>query len=521
MAALPGKGRGGTLTMSLAYSAKTPSNYRLPLMLMAGFSAIILGLIIATELRVLLIPLVGVIVAIFLLMVPMEWVVLFQVSLSLVVAGFATYLANGSAEPQWVAYLMGWMLYARLILHQVSAGNTDRVRIANFLIPLSVFFLIVMATTAIARTPIFQAFVASKEYLSLWSLLLIFSTLSVTHDTVQKVWKLVLIIAVLQLPVTLYQYFFVYSTKGDSGTGSWLWAWDAVSGTFGGSKAGGPQGYVAAFLIVHALLAFELARHKLLADWWFWAITASCLVFIVLAEVKVVVGLLPIMFGLMYWRELIRHPLALLCSLLGLAFFVAALPKFYELIHYSNLGQLGFTSTQTDTVKMLEEWFDPYWKNQVTGELGRITQFTYWWRYNGWHDWYHTLLGYGMGSTQGGRFAKGVLVLQYAYTLDGTVTSTLLWETGLLGTLSYVAMLLVASRLSAKLARVDGIPLFDRIVLRMNSAGLVVFILLISYNAAPIRVPSVQVWMILMLGHAAYWYAKTDPRCFPQRKAAE
>ncbi len=121
----------------------------------------------------------------------------------------------------------------------------------------------------------------------------------------------------------------------------------------------------------------------------------------------------------------------------------------------------------------------------------------------------------------GGRFAKGVLVLQYAYTLDGTVTSTLLWETGLLGTLSYVAMLLVASRLSAKLARVDGIPLFDRIVLRMNSAGLVVFILLISYNAAPIRVPSVQVWMILMLGHAAYWYAKTDPRCFPQRKAAE
>lgn len=351
----------------------------------------------------------------------------------------------------WLFSMLGFFLLAGGFLTLLTT------RKAAFPLPGFVTLLLVMmgvsvATSLFSEGGLVEVFAGTKRTYQLLGLTLAIALMPVDKAAYKRfgTWlKFLFLVALIQLPVAIFERIVLVPKRVGMGNG--VVPIDIVSGTFEASlEGGGSSSVMCIFLIVVLAYVFSAWREKLIG-------TGRMVIFALLlggplfvGETKLVLVLLPTMFVLVFATQIRRNPVVaglamaiaggLVVVLAWVYFSVFAVQnmtpeqQFQKAIDY-NFGSVGY--------------YDRY-------SLNRTTATTFWVRQHGFDQPVETIFGHGIGSSYSGAasLAPGHLNRRYPFmAINLTGLSTLLWDTGLLGTALFLSALLAAWRASARLMK--------------------------------------------------------------------
>ncbi len=460
------------------------------------FMSVLSGVIAATGNLYLIIILLALFGSFFILAAPVAWIIWIIFWAAFLITGPTAYFLKYT-QFQWLTTLMSVMLMFPVLRHLLF-GNKNSVLstpISNYLFWPVIFLLLVAFSTVIDQPKLSEFVNASRHYFLMWPLMLVFMLGLVRQEMVAQLWKALIIVAILQLPMALYQYFVVAQKRAGFAP------WDAVIGTFHGNiEGGGESAGMGIMLLIAMLTAIALWRGGKLNGVWVALVVAAGLGTMALAEIKGVVLLLPVVIGLYYRREFLRRPLESIMVLVVVFLLVGGLFAAYEKLHYKH------TVKQASTYEHILIQLDPELRSSGGDQIGRISNLISWLDINVKNgDLQHSLFGYGMGATFVSRIGAGELVHRFSYQPNITSSIILLWETGILGHLAFVAVLLSGARTSERAAKNESIPEIHRILLRVGTVGLLLLAVTLLYRNFHIYSNPIQFLMMLMLGQGAYW----------------
>jgi hypothetical protein len=435
----------------------------------------------------------------------------------------------GFTQILWVFFVASFFVFVGSLVVEDNIYNNllDLNNTPTFLFYMLAFFVVILLSVMINYSNIVSAVLSLRWYFFVWPVMFVFMLGGHGLKLVDRVWGGLLLVAALQFPVTLLQYFFVsLSSKRDS-------PWDAVVGTFPGSIDGGGQSAaMGLFVVIMLLAAYALWRAGKISTNRVLIQAVCCVMTLVFAEVKAVVLLLPLLFVLYYGRDVFRRPVESGLPVLAAICVTVLLLSAYEPIHYDQIKKDRVTNIDTGK-KAFEGWVgavNP--EKKITGvnvkhadrtaferilsnvnpdkksvnEIGRVSHLILWGEKNLISkDILHSLFGYGIGTTQVSSVWSGEVAKLYPYSMDISSSVILLWETGLVGHLVFVLMLLYAARESARLSRSDFIPSLYKIFLRVGRVALLLLIITFPYQNFVLRSVPMQLLLALFLGQILYW----------------
>lgn len=403
----------------------------------------------------------------------------------------------------WLPYGLGLLLFIRLPGSYLTSPFASKKYLGIPLLPAVLSFVVLVFVSIGFNLPsAIQAVVGGKNLLVLWSIYLAIALFSVSPEQIEKLFKWLIPLAFIQLPFVLYQYFFVASKRSNRG-GSFGVSWDAIVGSFGGDpNSGGASGVMAFALIMACLLGIALWRKKLFSSVGLISVVIVAGFCIALAEVKVVVVLLPLGVSIIALPFLLKRPLAALAALAVTFTLMLGLLYGYDNMHYAQAGQQS--KSLSDLIdKAFGYSLDADFINFQTGEMGRMAAIAFWWNEGFLPDLLHGLFGYGPGSSRISTIAIGEMASRYPFGIDRSAATQLLWDVGLLGFLSFSSILLLGSIKAYRLAlRQDSLPK-RQAMLEMTSAMLFLMFVMLPYGRELLEVPAMGVFMMIGLGYVA------------------
>jgi hypothetical protein len=444
---------------------------------------------------------VAVVIALLSMILPVRHLIVLLFVTAFLIMGQAMYFA-GIAKAFWMPLMLGMVLLIRLPA-ELMRRNPELPNQAPFQpmqsaavrVAIAVYFSTLVATALINLNPGLQIFVSGKEYVFLWGLYLVIATGLVHPSLLQKIWNALPWLLPLQLPFIFYQRFFVAARRLGLKIGA---AWDAVVGAFGGDpQSGGMSGAMGIFVVIFMTLSIVRWRKSLLPAWQCAVFVASGLIAILLAEVKFAVLVLPIAIAVAYLREFLRRPVMALGAMIVSGALAAGLLYAYDL-QYSD-SHTGTRDTYAET--MFTSSFSGDFVNMETGEMGRVAAITFWGSEQ--KNVVETLIGHGMGSSRKGGTVVGEAAKRYPFDIARSSLAILLWETGLIGTLVFIVILLGGAARAYVLADNEALPEHERAVLNGIAAGFCIIFMGLPYNTDALYSPQIQCLMMLSLGQIA------------------
>lgn len=438
------------------------------------------------------------------IVMPLEWLVTGCFVLAAIVAGSIEYFAKVT-QAFWLPYLMGMLFALRGVVERMrltpASARPDgmRPRAPHGLHPIvawaMLFFVVSIFTTVIALPPLTQVVVAAKNYYFLWGIFLVLLWSPWQVEATHRFWNTVIWVACLQWPVVLYQRFVVASKRKDAA------AWDAIVGTFGGDPEGG--GHSAAMALVACIaitaIVFRMREKRLRAIYGMPMILLSLLP-IALAEVKAAFIWLALAFVLFFARQVVREPVKALTTLfIGMA-LLGGLGFIYKTTFYEGNGGSG--SSLSDIYdKQIKYSIDPNEYSSGYRRLGRVTALVYWWQRNDISgDPMHALIGNGLGSVRSSSsLGMGELAQKMTIQVDISAASTLLWDAGLLGALSFAAMMLAGVSAGIRQSRSRSLSPEWRESSFLAAATLAMCAIGLIYNRDSIDTPSIEIIVMFCL----------------------
>lgn len=467
------------------------------------FFAALSGAVVAFGSKVLILPILAIMGLAAVLAMPASWTLWLMFIALFVVLGPVVYFSHFT-QLQWLPPLMGTIFLFHIVIHTMRDKSPRTARVLpGFIYLLITFLLLAIFATAIDVPELPELINASRFYLFMWPVMLVFMLGIVQPATIERVWKAVLAVTVLQLPVAAYQYFFVAKRS------SRLSPWDAVVGTFPGNiEGGGQSAAMGLMLLVTMLLAIALWRKKKLHGLWATLVVSAGLVVLALAEVKAVVLLLPFVVAVYYRRELLKRPLESVLSMVLAGVLMAALFVGYQRLHYDETTHsTSNPNLPTTTTDRILRALSPDTESKDEHQIGRVTHLVLWWDFNVKQgDLQHSLFGYGIGATQTSNLGTGEIARRFPYPMDVSTSTILLWETGLLGHLLFIAILASGAWLSGRLANDMVVPELEQVFLRVGAVGLFLVALTLPYKDYAMHSIPIQFLVMLMLGQAGYWF---------------
>lgn len=445
--------------------------------------------------------LIGALAGTFLFLLDNERLMLLLGILVFLVIGQLMYFARIN-QALWIPYGLGVLLFLRLPGAWV-ANPLARSRFGLPLaLPLCLFLLLIVVSAVVNTAPLLQVVVGAKGMVLLWSVYLLLALFAVPFSTLERGLRLLFVLVVLQIPLVLYQLLVVVPTRSNAG-GRHGVSWDAIVGTFGGDpQGGGASGSMAYILVLAMILALSLRRYRQISTLSCAAVWTLALLVIGVAEVKVVVVLLPIGIATLFWREVYRRPvLALLGGVVTLGLSLSVLLVYNQLDSDSSTGQARDLGSLIDSTFGYS--LDPTMINRETGEMGRNAALVFWYK-EGWQrDTLRGLVGYGPGASRSAsNFSVGEVARKYSFSIDRSTAAQLLWEVGLLGFVLYVGMIVWGAWLALRSA-----PWFDndntKATLEACGAGLVMMLVMVPYVRDLLEGPALAFTLMYLLGYAA------------------
>lgn len=465
--------------------------------------SVLFGVVLALGIKKLDIVLVGAIAGAMVLFIPLPWIYFGLAILVFLIVGQLQYF-GGLREALWIPYMITLGLYLRVPLEYLKNNKTRGItsaRLPSLLLSTCFFICTVMISTLMNFSPLIQLLVGGKNYVAFWSLLLLlWINGNRLVDLMGRLWKNLLVIAVLQLPFVLYQYFFVAPKRSTQG-GIHGVAWDAVVGSFGGDPQGGGASGTMAFALVLALTLSVLLWKKQLTRIWLVVVTGSvAFAAILLAEVKVVLVLLPVAISLVYRREVVKRPASFAFAFVFVASILVSILLGYEALHYQS------SAKSDDLAGLFGKSFgyslDPDLINMETREMGRSAAIAFWWQENGFDDLFHTLFGYGAGASRSlSTIAVGEVARRYPFFIDRSAAAQILWDLGLLGFVSYAGILLSGARRAFSMVKEMPQTSFSCAALDAAGIGLLLALAMLPYGRDLLESPAMQFLLIMMVGY--------------------
>lgn len=493
------------LAFSKTLSAAGPKNSPLTRWIIAAFIflALLSGLIATTGANKVTFGMIGVVGALFIAAIPPARMVPILAIICFLVIGQLEYFLR-IKQGLWIPYALAVFLYFRLPGAYLQSPQYQYRQINTPFILLVLSFMVCVAISIILNAPSpLQAIAGGKNYTIMWAIYLATAYFAIKIDDVEKVLRWLIPLAFLQLPFILYQYLVVAANRSTRG-GRFGVAWDAIVGSFGGDPmAGGASGSMAYFLVAAVVYAFALCRKKQ-APWWiFYAVFGIAGLSVGLAEVKVVVLLLPLGFGVLLLPDMAKRPLftvgAFVCSL----FLMVGLLMLYDHLHYAGTG-LESKDLGDLYIKTFGYSTDGGMINFETGEMGRTAALSFWTTESWGRDALHGLLGFSPGASRSDSIlAIGELAKKYPFRLDRSTAAQMLWEIGALGSALFVLTILTGAYRAFKASlRYHDLPL-RQATLQATSAMLLMNIVMWPYGRELLEVPAQTFTLMLCLGYVA------------------
>lgn len=433
---------------------------------------------------------------------PLLWLVIIG---GIVIAGLVRlYLP----EFQFVNWLVAGAAFLMLI-HVVAeffrgATKHSRDRRTPGLVYLATLFLVaVVITTLYNRNGLGIFMAGAKNYFQIWPLMFVLALVRWDEKTILALPKVMLRIALLQLPFALHQFLAIVPTR--VGLGHGIVPVDIVAGTFGADRmGGGANSALAMFLIVVWAGVLAKWKYKLLSGRMLAFLSLLLLAPLFFNESKVAILYLGLVFTLLFREEVIRRPHLFVGGMVVFAILTAGLLFSYVAL----TNQARYTDISTVVDLAIESNFGEK-RSRWSKELNRLTVYPFWVERHGLDELAHALVGHGLGAS---KEAEGVIETRsLAATrypgmgIGMTGISSLLWDVGVLGLGVIVAMFWWAYRTAGRLGRYYAdFPERQALFRGLQAAVPIVFLSLAHKNFFIFNLPY-QTVVLGLLGFIAYW----------------
>ena len=460
--------------------------------------SILFGLVAAKANFLAISMLVALFAGVFLLTRP-TWIVWIILSMGLLLVGVAPLFDSAlESKAGWPISILCFILMLLAFFKTATTEYTQK-HTPAFIWLLLCFFAYAIFNSLVQWSSEEEFVGGFKRYFQMWGISFALCWLAFDNRYIGDWRVFFLIVALAQLPFAIYELVALVPVRQalSATIPGGLVAVDVIAGTFGATiYGGGCSGEMATFLII--ILAFLLAQRmeKVITVGRFFLLTPWVLAPLFLGETRVVIVMLPIMFIVLYRRELLSRPHYGLMALMVGVLLTVSLGYAYLSITHMSLDKLF-----TDTLS-----YNLYETGYGTNYLNRTTVLTFWIEQQGAHDPLSFVFGNGLGSSH--QQTRGHVDIRYpGYGIGLTAASTLLWDTGVFGFGLFVGIFALAWHTANRLYCQSTEPTVraDAIAIQA-SLSLLAFHLF--YNLALLEIITLQIVFSAVLGYLAWLYRK-------------
>ncbi|MEZ5728840.1 MAG: hypothetical protein R3E48_13070 [Burkholderiaceae bacterium] len=486
--------------------------------LVAGFSlvAVIWGYVLALGRPNLIGAAIGVLLGLILLKFErlIIWIILVG---TLLVSGPVVAELPALSKLPWLFALLGFLMIGVAILYGALDRKVQPGKMPSFFYLAAIIPIYGVLSLFWSKGYLTEGIYGIKRYYQYWGLLLAFCIIPFSGETVRKWWKFLVALAVLQVPMALYQRLIIVPRlEGKPG----FIALDGVSGTFEVDRAGGGSSSIMVFfcLIIFAYV-LSLYRTRTITFGNFALIAACCIAPLLLGETKIVIVFLPLTLIAVFGDWISSRPFMFLMLCVLMLLMVVGLLWLYLVVQVTDSREMSLYERFQSIVSYN---FGKAGHNRVGG-LNRSTALTFWWSKHGAADPVAMMFGHGLGSSLDGEAVSGFIERRYPGISVGlTTASTLLWDLGLVGLLMFLGMLFGATLAAIRLARKATLP-HDVALCRALVASMFMQLVHVFYSNSQIGIVSFQVLVSVTMGLVAWrartggWQAGSSARAVHQR----
>lgn len=356
-----------------------------------------------------------------------------------------------------------------------------------------------------------------KGYFQVWGLFFALLMMGWHRQLIDRIPKVLIAIAFIQLPFALHQYFFIVPGRRYLGHG--VVAEDIVAGTLGASATGGGSNAVlsALLLIVIAILA-AFYKRNLLSPQRLFAAALILLVPIFLNANKVALVFLMLIYLMLFAGQIRRRVLNTLIMGMFSAMFIVAIFWSYSTL----LSRAGGSSDWRNYIvqSAVQNTSEEYGHGGYA--LNRWTSLTFWIREHRDGSVHEVLLGHGIGAAREGEGGVLDLANLARRKYDGvgiglTTVSAVLWELGIVGMILLIGLFGTAYRSASWLGRYYEGDLWKASVFEGLRVGVVIFGINCFFQASFVSHLQYQTLFLLLIGYLAYWHAQARTDMIRQR----
>lgn len=426
------------------------------------------------------------------------WIVWLVLTIGLLLVGIAPLFDERlDSKVGWAVSVLCFILMV-LAFFKAFTSQKARQNTPFFIWLLFVFFGYAVINSLVQWHSAEEFIGGFKRYFQIWGLTFAICWMTFDERLIHRWRDFFILAALFQLPFAIYELIaFVPFREGLRNAFPEMVPIDVVAGTFGSTiYGGGNSGEMSTFLVI--VLAFLLARRmeKILPIVHFVILSLWILLPLFLGETKSVIIMLPLMFLVLYRRELYARPHYGLMALT-----TGALCTVSMLYAYMNITQMSLDKLFADTLS-----YNLYEKGYGTNHLNRTTVLAFWAERQGAQDPISFVFGNGLGSSH--QATNGHIDIRFPYYGIGlTSASTLLWDLGIFGAGVFGLNFVVAWHIAGKLYR-NSTEAFVRADAAAIQAALALFVFYLFYNRALLENIAIQIVFAFLLGYLAWLYRR-------------
>lgn len=478
--------------MTIARSSQS-MGFKLTFVAVATLLAVMFSFVAVTANPVFIGLAVGLIFGILLLADPKKtiWLVII---LGLAAPALLDMGGHGLSRVSWAISMMAILLCIPSVLNLFNLNSNDKKHIPLFVWIAILFFIYAVGSTAFKLYSIGELFGGFKRYFQAFGLMLALVTLVISRNEFNNWLKLLLAIALLQLPFALFERLILVPLRGGLRVGAEVT--DIVAGTMGANlKGGSPNSIMVIFIIIAFVFVFSRWKVGLIQTSRMLLLSVILLFPLLLGETKVVIVLLPLMGLVLLRKDLVQNPAKYLPVLLGLLVLTTLLAYVYVYIMLDS----NFTEAVLGTLS--------YNVNDVGyggNLLNRTTVMSFWWGLHGWHDPISFLFGHGLGSSYGSALDGGHVAKMYIdYGIGLTTISSILWDLGMVGLVLYVSIYIITWFQVSRLWKYTNDLLVKADCLSIQ-VGISFTLLFLFYSDSQVNLIVHEIIIATLLGYAAF-----------------
>lgn len=443
---------------------RTHGSHALRLLLLYGgavLSAALAGAVSATS-KLSLVGVFAALIAAVAVVLSRRALLLLVVASGLVVTGLAQLYLPDLKYIKYVTPIVALMLFMHglmdLVMRPPAIREHARIYSTSAILACAAIFFAIAAMSTVLNWDPGLALLGFKGYFTIWILLYAVIMTKWTPRELKAFTLVFLALAFVQIPVVLHQYLYLVPLrKPYAGE---ITPVDVVAGTFGALLLGGGSNAVLTlfmFIIVACLIG--IWKQGKLSTFWTGALSLTFMTPVFFNETKIAAVYLPVMFLAMFYKDLVERPLRFFVmgamAMGAFAVLITALIMLHPGDDVKTWSDLFRVTYEKETSDIAEQSDSEYSK------LTRWTVLTFWAQENIRQHPIHIALGWGPGASRiieegESRLTETLAEKRYGGGSTGirigyTAFSALLWDVGVLGFITVLAMFYAAYRTAVRL----------------------------------------------------------------------